>query len=60
MPHFKDDSCHAASGKYCACIEFYLSEDKRRGFHISQLIDYMLEPNPDAVDDKKLPPKKVA
>ena len=49
MPHFKEDSCYAASGKYCACIEFHLSEDKRRGFHTSQLIDYTLEPNPDGV-----------
>jgi len=41
-------------------FEFHLSEDKRRGFHTSQLIDYTLEPNPDADDDKKLPPQKLA
>ena len=57
---FRDDSCYAASGKYCACIEFHLSEDKRRGFHTSQLIDYTLEPNPDAGDDKNAPPQKLA
>ena len=64
MPHFKDDFCYAASGKYCACIEFHLSEDKRRGFHTSQLIDYTLEPNPDAGDDNggraQAPPQKLA
>jgi hypothetical protein len=64
MPHFKDDSCYAASGKYCACIEFHLSEDKRRGFHTSQLIEYTLEPNPDAGDDHdgraQAPPQKLA
>jgi hypothetical protein len=60
MPHFKDDSCYAASGKYCACIEFHLSEDKRRGFHTSHLIEYTLEPNPDAADDKDIPPQRLA
>ena len=57
---FNEDSCYATSGKYCACIEFHPSEHKRRGFHTSQLIDYTLEPNPDAGDDKKLPPQKLA
>jgi len=60
MPQFKDDSCYAASGKYCACIEFHLAEHKRRGFHTSQLIEYALEPNPDAGDDKNAPPQKLA
>jgi hypothetical protein len=60
MPKFDDNSCYAASGKYCACIEFHLSENKRRGFHTSQLIEYALEPNPDAEDDKNLPPQKLA
>jgi hypothetical protein len=58
--HFKDDYCYAASGKFCACIEFHLAENKRRGFHTSQLIDYTLEPNPDAGDDKNAPPQKLA
>jgi hypothetical protein len=61
---FKDDSCYATSGKYCACIEFHLSEHQRRGFHTSQLIDYTLEPNPDAGDDQggraQAPPQKLA
>ena len=60
MPHFKDDSCYAASGKYCACIEFHLSEDKRRGFHTSQLIEYSLDPNPGAEEaGKDTPPQKL-
>jgi hypothetical protein len=61
---FRDDSCYATSAKYCACIEFHPSEDKRRGFHTSQLIDYTLEPNPDAGDDHdgraQAPPQKLA
>jgi hypothetical protein len=57
---FRDDSCYATSAKYCACIEFHPSEDKRRGFHTSQLIDYTLEPNPDAGDNKNAPPQKLA
>ena len=60
MPKFDNDSCYAASGKYCACIEFHLSEHKRRGFHTSQLIEYSLEPNPDAAEDKNEPPQKLA
>jgi hypothetical protein len=32
----------------------------RRGFHTSQLIDYTLEPNPHAEDDKNAPPQKLA
>ncbi len=43
-----------------SCIEFHLSEHKRRGFHSSQLIDYTLEPNPDAGEDKNEPPQKLA
>jgi hypothetical protein len=48
------------SVKYCACIEFHLDEERGRGFHISQLIDYTLEPNPDAGEDKNAPPEKLA
>jgi len=57
---FKEDSCYAASGTYCACIEFHLSEHSRRAFHSSQLIENTLEPNPDAEDDKNEPPQKLA
>lgn len=60
MPSFDKDSCYAASGKYCACIEFHLPDDKRRGFHTSQLIEYTLEANPDAEDDKNAPPQKLS
>jgi len=54
------DNCYTTSGKYCACIEFHLDEHRRHGFHTSQLIDYTLEPNPDAGDDKNAPPQKLA
>ena len=50
LPLTKED-CYTTSGKYCACIEFHLTEHKRRGFPTSQLMDYTLEPNPDAEDD---------
>ena len=60
MPQFKEDSCYATSGRYCACIEFHLSEHTRRAFHSSQLIEYTLEPNPDADDDKNEPPQKLS
>ena len=56
----KDDSCYSTSGRYCAAIEFYLSEHKRRAFCTSQLIEYTLEPNPDAADDKDIPPQRLA
>jgi len=55
----KDDG-YTTSGKYCACVEFHLDEEHRHGFHTSQLIDYTLEPNPDAGDDKNAPPQKLA
>jgi len=46
MPLTKDQ-CYTSSNKYCACIEFHLDGERRRGFQTSQLIDYTLEPNPD-------------
>jgi hypothetical protein len=54
------DDCYTTAGKYCACIEFHLDEEHRHGFHTSQLIDYTLEPNPYAEDDKNAPPQKLA
>jgi hypothetical protein len=54
------EDCYTAANKYCACIEFHLGEDRRHGFHTSQLIDYTLEPNPDAEDNKNAPPEKLA
>ena len=59
MHPIKDD-CYTTSVKYCACIEFHLDEERRRGFHTSQLIDYTLEPNPDASEDKNEPPQRLA
>jgi hypothetical protein len=57
MSFLKDD-CYESTNDYCACIEFHHDEHRRRGFHASQLIDYTLEPNPDAKDDKDAPPQK--
>jgi hypothetical protein len=54
----KEDSCYATSGKYCACIEFQLDKEYYHGFHTSQSIDYTIEPNPDAADDRGAPPQK--
>ena len=59
MSFLKDD-CYESTNAYCACIEFHHDEHRRRGFHTSQLIDYTLEPNPDAADDKDAPPQKLA
>ena len=53
------DDCYTKSNKYCACVEFHLDEHRRHGFHTSQLIDYTLEPNPDAGEDKNAPPHKL-
>ena len=54
------NDCYTSSGKYCACVEFHLDEERRHGFHTSQLIHYTLEPNPDAGEDKTAPPQKLA
>ena len=59
MHPIKDD-CYTTSVKYCACIEFHLNEERRHGFLTSQLIDYILGPNPDAGEDKNAPPQKLA
>lgn len=59
MPLQKED-CYTSSGKYCPCLEFHLDEEHRHGFHTSQLIDYTLEPNPDAGEDQTAPPQKLA
>ncbi|MGA2603121.1 MAG: hypothetical protein ABSG14_02725 [Verrucomicrobiia bacterium] len=58
--HPTKDDCYTTSIKYCACIEFYPDEERRHGFHTSQLIDYTLEPNPDAGENKSAPPQKLA
>jgi hypothetical protein len=59
MSFLKDD-CYESTNAYCACIEFHHDEHRRRGFHASQLIDYTLEPNPDAADAKDAPTQKLA
>jgi hypothetical protein len=58
MPLTKD-GCYTTSGKYCPYIEFHLDEERRHGFHASQLIDYTLEPNTNAGEDKNAPPQKL-
>jgi hypothetical protein len=58
--HPTKDDCYTTSVKYCACIEFHLDEERRRGFHTGQLIDYTLEPNPDAGEDKNAPQQRLA
>jgi hypothetical protein len=54
-----ENSCYTTAGKYCACIEFHLDEYHRHGFNSNQLIEYSLEPNPDADDDKNAAPQKL-
>jgi hypothetical protein len=50
--------CYETMNKHCACIEFQLDKEHYHGFHTSQLIDYTIEPNPDAADDSNAPPQK--
>jgi hypothetical protein len=57
--HSTKDDCYTISVKYCACIEFHLDEERRHGFHTSQLIYYTLGPNPDAGENKNAPPQKL-
>jgi hypothetical protein len=58
MPLLRDE-CFESSNVNCFCIEFHLDEHHRRGFHISQLITYSLEPNPAAENDKDAPPQML-
>jgi len=60
MSTFLDDSCYESANSYASCIEFHKDKHHRRGFNASQLIDYTLEPNPDAEDDKTVPPQKLS
>ena len=64
MSIFLEDKCYESSDSYAACIEFHQDKHHRRGFHASQLIDYTLEPNPDAGDDSggsaQAPPQKLS
>jgi hypothetical protein len=52
------ERCYETMNKHCACIEFQLDKEHYHGFHTSQLIDYTIEPNPDASDDRNEPSQK--
>ena len=58
--NFLKEDCYLTTNMHCFGIEFHLDEEHRHGFHAGQLIDYTLEPNPDAEDDKNAPPQKLA
>ncbi len=55
-----NDECYESANKYCACVEFRLDDEVRHGFSANQLIQYSLEPNPDAGDNKNAPPQKLS
>jgi hypothetical protein len=57
--NFLKDDCFLPTEMHCFSIEFHF-EGRRRGFHTSQLIEYTLEPNPEADDAKDAPPDKLA
>ena len=50
---------YQTANMYCFCIEFHFDEC-RRGFHANQLIEYTLEQNPEAEDDKEAPTEKLS
>ncbi len=60
MSTFHEGTCYESANTYAVCIEFHQDKLHRRGFHASQLIDYSLEPNPDAGDDKNAPAQKLS
>jgi hypothetical protein len=60
MPTFLEDKCYESSNSYAAWIEFHQDKHHRRGFTASQLIDYSLDPNPDAETDRDAPPQKLS
>ena len=59
MSMFPKDSCYLSANTYAACIEFHLDEQHRRAFNASQLIEFSLDPNPDAENNKNDPPQKI-
>ena len=59
MATFMQDCCYHSANTYAACIEFHLDGHHRRAFNASQLIEFSLDPNPDAADDKNEPPQKI-
>lgn len=60
MAAFMQETCYQSANTYAAFIEFHLDEHRRRAFNASQLIEFSLDPNPDADDDKNLPPQKLS
>jgi hypothetical protein len=59
MSTFLQDKCYETANTYAACIEFRFDENHRRAFNASQLIEFSLDPNPDADADKNEPPQKI-
>ena len=60
MSYFSKDECYKTANTYAACIAFHLDEHRRRAFNASQLIEFALDPNPDAEVDKNEPPQKLS
>ncbi len=54
------ESSYTLAGKYCPFVEFQLDEHRRRTLSTGQLIEFRLDPNPDAEDDKTAPRDKLA
>ena len=51
----KSPECYTSTSKHRACIEFEFENGERRGFHVSQLIEYNFKEDPDSGDDKNAP-----
>ena len=60
MSNFLQDSCYESANGSAFCIEFHQDRNHRRGFNVSQLIDYSLDPNPEAETDRNEPPQKLS
>ena len=60
MSYFSKDQCYKTANTYAACIAFHLDEHRRRAFNASQLIEFALDPNPEAETDKNEPPQKLS
>ena len=60
MPKFLEDSCYDLAHPNATCIEFHQDKHHRHGFPINHLVDYSIEPNPNASDDKNQPPQKLS
>ncbi len=51
--------CYLSANPHAACIEFYPDKHHCRAFKASQLIEFSLDPNPDADANKNEPPQKI-